>query len=139
MFIIIPLSLSSTSSNDQNILPDDCAISNAEVATPPAFAAFAGRNTTPLFIKTSIASKEEGIFAPSATYLTPFLTRSAADSASISFCVAQGSATSQGIDQIPLQPSLYIAPLTLSAYSLILPRLTSFISFITSSFIPAES
>jgi hypothetical protein len=43
------LSFLSTSSNVQNNLPEDCAISKADVATPPALAALAGRKITPLF------------------------------------------------------------------------------------------
>ena len=69
-----------------------CAISNPEVATPPALAALPGANKTPASIKASVAAMVVGIFAPSATALTPFLINTFAASKSNSFCVAQGSA-----------------------------------------------
>ena len=54
---------------------------------------------------TLIASGVEGMFAPSHTTLQPFAASSLALASSISFCVAQGSAISQGMLQMPLQPS----------------------------------
>ena len=59
----------------------------------------------PASCKICVACKVVGIFAPSPTSVTPFLTRIFADSSSNSFCVAQGRATLQGIVQMPLQPS----------------------------------
>ena len=53
-------------------------ISSADVATPPAFAAFAGATRTPLSMKYLIASLLQGILAPSPIAITPFLTSSSA-------------------------------------------------------------
>ena len=75
-------------------------------------AALAGRNTTPASWNTLIASKVEGILAPSPTYLTPLATRTFALSSSIPFCVAQGKATSHLIFQISFGFSPYSASLT---------------------------
>ena len=73
-----------------------CCISSALVATPPALAALPGPNATPASWKICTASGVVGMFAPSATALTPLRTRATASSSASSFCVAQGSATSQG-------------------------------------------
>src|SRR5699024_7327458 len=67
--------------------------------------------------KISIASMEQGMFAPSATTCTPFFTNIFADSSSISFCVAQGSAISHGIDQILDPSSKYSASGCVLTYS----------------------
>src|SRR5690625_3265419 len=120
MFFMTSLTFSSTSSNDQDSLALFCAISNDEQATPPALTACAGPNMTSFSRNISIASIVQGILAPSATTLTPFLTRIEAESTSISFCVAQGRAISQGIDQIFVQSSKYSASGCSLIYSFIL-------------------
>jgi glutamate dehydrogenase (NADP+) len=58
---------------------------NADTATPPALAAFAGPNITPALMRTSSASGEVGILAPSHTDLQPFLIKLLAPSTSSSF------------------------------------------------------
>lgn len=64
---IIFLSRVSTSVKFQKILWEDCAISSALTATPPALAALPGANRTPVSIKYFVASIVAGIFAPSPT------------------------------------------------------------------------
>src|SRR5699024_11550348 len=71
-----------------------------EQATPPAFTAWAGPKRMPFSKNASIASLVQGIVAPSATTFTLLLINFSAASLSISFCVAQGSAISQGTDQV---------------------------------------
>ena len=139
MFVMMFLSLASTSSNVQESLSLFCDISRADVATPPALAALAGPKRTPAFWNTAIASGVEGILAPSATANTPLATRALADSSLISFCVAHGRAMSHLIVQMPLQPSWYSAPCTLFTYSLILPLSTSLICLTTSRLMPFGS
>ncbi|MCY1453820.1 hypothetical protein D9M71_708380 [compost metagenome] len=56
-----------------------------------------------------IASRSDGILAPSPIAFTPFEINVRADSPLISFCVAHGRAMSQGIVQIPVQPSVKVA------------------------------
>ena len=85
MLTIISLSFASTSSNVQLYLIEFWLISSAEVATPPALAAFAGPKRIPAFWNASTASGVEGIFAPSATAITPFAISAFADSPSSSF------------------------------------------------------
>ena len=117
-------------------------ISIAEVATPPAFAAFAGATSTLLARKYSIASLLVGIFAPSPIAITPFATSFLAESRLSSFCVAQGNAISVFISHIGKLPSFdskYFAEGFLSIYSFIRPRLTSLISFISPRSIPSSS
>src|SRR5699024_1307412 len=106
---MISCSLASTSSNDHISLLLFCAISSADTATPPAFAAFAGANKTSLLRNTSIASLVDGILAPSPTAFTSLAIKALAVSSSISFWVAHGNAISQGIDQMEEQSSRYLA------------------------------
>ena len=89
--------------------------------------------------KTAIASGVEGMLAPSHTTLQPLATRALADSSSISFWVAHGSAMSHGTVHTPLQPSWYSAPGTRSAYSLMRPRWPSLMSLTMSSLMPSGS
>ena len=56
-----------------------------------------------------MASGVQGMLEPSKTALQPLDTSSLAESVSISFWVAQGMAMSQGTDQMPAQPSTYLA------------------------------
>ena len=74
-----------------------CCISSAEVATPPAFAALPGPNSTPASLSTRIAPGVVGMFAPSASAMSPPATSFAACASLISFCVAQGRATWIGV------------------------------------------
>ncbi len=74
-----------------------------------------------------MASSVLGMLAPSATTLTPFLTRFAASLALISFCVALGKAQSALMFHSGLWSSfrsvgMKIAFLNLSAYSRMRPR-----------------
>ncbi len=75
----------STSSNDQCIFELLCAISSTLVVTPPALAAFPGKNINPDFKNNLVASGVDGLFAPSATYLTLLLISFLAESSSNSF------------------------------------------------------
>ena len=106
------LSFASTSSKVQDILKLFWLISKADVATPPALAAFAGANKILLSTKSFWASKVEGIFAPSPTAITPLSIKVFALLLSISFWVAQGSAISHLTFQIPPNPSVNLAVLT---------------------------
>src|SRR5699024_3938552 len=92
---------------------------NAEQATPPAFTAWAGPKRMPFSKNASIASLVQGILAPSATTFTLLLINFSAASLSISFCVTQGSAISQGTDQIFEQSSKYSASGCVFIYSLL--------------------
>jgi len=67
---MICCSFASTSSSVHDNLIEFCDISRAEVATPPALAAFAGPTRTPLSINNARASLVVGMFDPSITYLT---------------------------------------------------------------------
>ncbi len=89
----------STSLRSQGRRSAFCVISRPEVATPPAFDALPGAYSAFAAWKTSMASSVDGMFAPSATHLTPFFTSLFASSPSSSFCVAQGSATSTATAQ----------------------------------------
>ena len=60
-------------------------ISRPDVATPPAFEAFAGAKSTPAFWNAITASGVDGMFAPSATAITPFLMSVSASSPLSSF------------------------------------------------------
>ncbi|MNJ41441.1 hypothetical protein D3C77_363660 [compost metagenome] len=131
--------LVSTSSNVQASLALFCAISSADTATPPAFAALAGPKYTSFLRYTSIASKVEGMLAPSATYFTPLATNVFAASSLISFCVAHGSAISQGILQMFWQPSTYLAVGCSFTYSLIRFLSTSLSLFTVLRLIPSLS
>ena len=91
---MILCSLSSTSSRVQEMRALFCDISRPEVATPPAFAAFAGPYRILASRNSLVASSVLGMLAPSATSLMPFLIRFAASRAVISFCVALGNAQS---------------------------------------------
>src|SRR5713226_10468719 len=91
---MILCSRSSTSSRSHVRRALFWAISSPEVATPPAFAALAGPYRLPASRNILVASSVLGMFAPSATSLTPFLIRLAASLALISFCVALGNAQS---------------------------------------------
>ena len=73
-----------------------CCISSAEVATPPAFAALPGANSTSDSWKRRTASVVQGMFAPSATATTPFSSRVLAWRPLSSFWVAHGRATDPG-------------------------------------------
>src|SRR3989338_3895787 len=97
-------------------------ISRPETATPPAFAALPGPNSTLLFWNTSTAAGSVGMFAPSATQMTPFLTRASASCLLTSFWVAQGKAMSHLYFQ-GLSFSWY-SHLNLVVHSLMRPRLT---------------
>ena len=108
------------------------------LATPPALAALAGPNRIPAFWKAAMAPGVLGMFAPSATALTPLAMRVLASSSFSSFWVAQGSAMSQGMVQMPL-PSVYLALGLRTAYSLILCLLTSLMSLTRSRSIPSAS
>ena len=138
-------SLESTSSNVQLKRSLFCDISNAEVATPPAFAALPGANKILFSCRYFVASKVVGIFAPSATAKHPFATNAFASSISNSFCVAQGSAISHFTDHTPEPapcadlPSWYSALLRAAAYSVSLARFTSLISFNSATSIPSGS
>ena len=66
--------------------------SRPETATPPAFEALAGPNSTFEFWNTCIPSMVVGMLAPSVTAMTPLLTSVSASFLSSSFCVAQGNA-----------------------------------------------
>ena len=54
----------------------------------------------------AMASGVSGMFAPSKTPMQPLAMRAFAPSRSISFCVAQGRAMSQGMVQMPRKPSV---------------------------------
>ena len=82
---MITFNLSSTSLADQDRRKEFCDISKPEVATPPALDAFPGANNIFALWKTSIASGVYGIFAPSATQIQPFATRTFASSPFNSF------------------------------------------------------
>src|SRR5699024_973605 len=85
------------------------AISSADTATPPALTALAGPNGMFAARNVSMASCVDGMFAPSATALTPLLINRAAPCSSSSFSVAHGMAISHGTDQISVHVSLYCA------------------------------
>lgn len=115
-----------------------CCISSADVATPPALAALPGAKATPASRSTLIAAGVVGMFAPSATTLTPFFTSAVAALSSSSFSVADGKATSQGTSQI--DPSaVKLAWEWASTYSLTRPRCTCLMSSRTSRSMPLES
>jgi len=139
MFTIIRWSFESTSSNVHASRCEFCDISRPDVATPPALAALPGPKDTFASKNTFTASGVDGIFAPSATAIQPFLTSVWALLPSSSFCVAQGSAISQGTVQISNPPSVYFALLTSLAYSLIRFLSISFSLLITSSLMPSAS
>src|SRR5690606_18744841 len=67
-----------------------------DTATPPALAALPGAKWRLDLIIVLTAFSVQGIFAPSAIKIQPFLTSCSTSSVSSSFCVAQGSAISQG-------------------------------------------
>ncbi|MNT13260.1 hypothetical protein D3C72_1482220 [compost metagenome] len=94
MLVMIPLRRASTSSRVQERRWAFWLISRPEVATPPALAALPGANSTRASWKTLMAAALEGMLAPSATSCIPLATKAAASSASSSFWVAQGRATS---------------------------------------------
>src|SRR5690606_33907361 len=96
MSAMIPFNRLSTSSLVQLILSEFCDISNPEVATPPALDAFPGANKILASWKACMASGVEGMFAPSATAIQPFLIKVLASSPLSSFWVAQGRAMSHG-------------------------------------------
>ena len=102
MLTMMPCSFSSTSSKLQDILREFWLCSRPEVATPPALAALPGMNRIFFSTNSSVASRVEGMFAPSATAKQPFASRVFASSPFNSFWVAQGRAMSQGMVQIPL-------------------------------------
>jgi glutamate dehydrogenase (NADP+) len=85
IFTMIPSSFWSTSSRDQLIRRLFWLISSPEVATPPAFDALPGANSTPLAWKHSTASGVQGMLAPSATAMTSLSTSICASSPLISF------------------------------------------------------
>ena len=85
MLIMMPSSFWSTSSRVQLIRRLFWLISSPEVATPPAFDAFPGANSTPLAWKHSTASGVQGMLAPSATAMTSLSTSICASSPLISF------------------------------------------------------
>ena len=114
MFFMICCSLASTSSKVQFRRWLFWLISRPEVATPPALAALAGPKGMPAVWKALVASRVQGILAPSQTYLTPFSISALADSRLISFWVAQGRARSQGTVQMPEQPGVKVASGTYS-------------------------
>ena len=134
----MPFSLPSTSSKVQLSLSEFWLISSAEVATPPALAAFPGANSTPFACRYSVASMVVGILAPSATAIHPFATSAFASSIRSSFWVAQGRATSHLTLHTPL-PSWYSALGLAAAYSVSLARFTSFTSFKRATSIPSGS
>src|SRR6202007_2678990 len=120
MAIMILCRRSSTSSRVQLSRALFWAISRPDVATPPALAALAGPYRILASRNILVASSVDGMFAPSATSLTPFLIRFAASFAVISFCVALGNAQSAFTFQSGLCSSLIsvgmkIAFLNLSA------------------------
>src|SRR5262245_1236546 len=94
MLIMILCSRWSTSSRVQLSRSAFCDISNPLVATPPALAALAGPYSTLASRKHFVAGSVLGILAPSDTQMQPFLVRLLASFSLISFCVADGSATS---------------------------------------------
>ena len=114
-------------------------ISRPLTATPPALAALAGANRTPPSRSTSMAAGVLGILAPSASAMAPPRTMRRAVSASISFWVAQGRATSQGTDHRSRKSLRNSLPGTNWAYSRMRPRRRSLMSFTTSSRMPSGS
>ena len=84
----------STFSRDQDRRMWFWLISRPEVATPPALDALPGAYRILAFRKASTASSVDGMFAPSATQMTPLASRVAASLPSSSFWVAQGRAMS---------------------------------------------
>src|SRR5574344_2132268 len=123
---MMPLSFASTSSLLHEYLIEFWLISKPDVATPPALEALPGPNKIPALWNAPTASGVEGIFAPSATSLQPFLIKAFASSPLSSFCVAQGNAQSTLTDQ-GLSFAVNFAEGYFVTYSLILPRLTFFI------------
>src|SRR5690606_17514389 len=93
---MMPFRRKSTFSRAQLNLREFWDISMPEVATPPALDAFPGAKSTLASWKDWMALGVEGILAPSATAMHPFLIKAAASASPSSFWVAQGRAMSQG-------------------------------------------
>src|ERR1019366_6191723 len=83
--------------------------SRPETATPPALAAFAGPNRTPLSSSKCMAVSVVGMLAPSTTPWQPLAISVFASASSSSFCVAHGKARSHATVH-GVRPSRYVQP-----------------------------